>query len=301
MKAVFDDETFGYAIDGVEASPLLVKGASAAIARDSASTLSILIQRLQNAVVEKGGIAKAEREILETYLSFQREIKLMQMAQFAIANGGIEQVKDWSRAEEIIAEQFSGNDVFPGLRSFFEDISRGRYGTQKLSNQVLARGIAYAASGRLTYENERLAAQMRLRPLEARRRQGGVERHCSDCPRWALLGWIEAVEMFAKYAIGMSSCVYNCYCVITTRRKTDRRVGQKEPDPEDESTKNGHWNALPAALQAAAIKGSHAKQIAAYGGVLGTIFVLFKYASRSPAAMNYALGMMNFLLKATTY
>ncbi|RYG58571.1 hypothetical protein EON80_26865 [bacterium] len=306
MKAVFDDETFGFRIDDEVVSALEAKGASAAIARDSQSNIAILMQRLQSDIVLNGGISKSTREIQDTYDAFKRETKLMQMAEFALANGGIDQVTDWTRAEEIIAEQWNGNDDFKGARAFFEDIEKGRYGTRTLNNAGVARGLAYTSSGRLTYENERLAARMQKVELEAKRETGGVERHCGDCPSWAALGWIAAADMFEKYAIGMSRCVYNCYCVIVTRKKSPRTlkdmVAKALKDTEEAEKKSlakAHWYGLPTVLKAAAIIASqdNAKRAASFGVALVTVIGLFKY-SRNPRAATYALGLLKVLLNA---
>lgn len=262
--AYFDEESFSFTIDGEEVSYLQAKGASAAIARDSGANLSIIIQQLQNDVIT----------LQEAYDSFKRETKLLHMAEYALANGGIDQVTDWGPVERIIEEQWNGNDEWPGLRSFFEDVAFGRYGTQQLSPAVLSRGLNYANAGRETYENQRLAARMNLYELDAKRLMGGVETHCQDCPNWARLGWIEAAVMHARYAIGMSRCKVGCYCVIVTRRAAvdvANAVGK---------------NAVLALMQTVAKAGAGA------AGALVAALALMRYSSNNPTAFRFALSLL---------
>ncbi|MBW3636491.1 MAG: hypothetical protein KY445_08515 [Armatimonadetes bacterium] len=268
MKATFDDERFGYSIDGESVDLLTAKGASAGIAREAKANLSILIQRLQN---EQSSLQEADD-------GFKRETKMLHMAEHALAHGGVDQVKDWAPVEAIVAEQWNGNEDFPGLCRFFEDIQNGRYGTQTLSSGVLSRGLQYANAGRATYENERLAAQMRLRDLEAKRVTGAPETHCDDCPAWARLGWIEAAVMYERYAIGMSSCNVACYCVIVTRRAAidaAQAVG---------------WRALLPLLQSAA-------RVAGSGAAIAGALALFRYAGNNPRAVSFALELLMRVLE----
>lgn len=266
MKATFDDGGFGFRIDDEAVDVLTAKGASAGIAREAKANLSILAQRLQNEQIT----------LQEAYDGFKRETKLLHMAEFALANGGIEQVKDWSPVEQIVAEQWSGNEDFPGLRRFFEDIQNGRYGTQTLSSGVLSRGIQYANAGRATYENQRLAAQMAQVDLEAKRVMGGAESHCENCPNWARLGWIDAPEMYDKYPIGASTCSVQCYCVIVTRRvavDVKRVVG---------------WASLLPLLQISA-------KAAGGGAAAAGAFFLFRYLGNNPAAVRLGLEYLSEL------
>ena len=264
MPAIFDDESSTFSIDGEEIEAFAVKGASDSLARDAQSRLSILTQRLQNGQIS----------LQEFYGGAKRETKFLHMAEAALARGGFEQMRpqDWKRVESIVAEQWNGNDRFPGLRAFAEDIERGRYGRESLSRGFAARAQSYANAGRLTYENERLAARMEQHPLEARRVTGAAD-HCENCRDWAALGWIDADRMLNDYPIGASSCNSNCYCVIVTRRKAT----------DTESGRNELFRALE---NAASVAGKVVVPLVV------SAFVLVRVARSSPALMRFVAELL---------
>lgn len=211
MKAVWDDETFSYIIDGKAVSDVVAKGASAAVAKEANAAIRVLSDRLMSGTIS----------LQEWYTGMKRETKMLHMAEAALSRGGFDQMRrqDWDRVEKIVADQWNGVEgKFPGLRRFAKDIERRRYGTQDaLHRSVLTRAGMYGDAGRVTYENERLAVRLETgKKLEAQRVKGAND-HCDDCIAWANLGWIDAGEMMAKYPIGASVCGGRCWCVIVTR------------------------------------------------------------------------------------
>jgi hypothetical protein len=268
MAATFDESSFQFKIDGAEVDALAAKGASDTLARDAQARMAVIIARLESGTIS----------LQEGYDAAKRETKFLHLGEYALAHGGIDQVTDWSGAEAIIAEQWSGNEDFAGLRGLFEDIEKGRYGVNQLGRPVYgggpsfqARLNAYSDAGRLTFENERLAARLEAGELLEAKAVTGASDHCPECMARAALGWIEAHRMYNDYPIGASRCGPNCYCVIVTRRAAI-----------DEANAIG-WHALPAAI------GKVSKVAAPVAvGVLG----LLQVARSNPALMRFLLELL---------
>lgn len=211
MTATWDADRFTYSIDGAVVADITAKGASDALAQQANANIRVLADRLMANTIT----------LQEWYTGMKKETKILHMAEAALARGGFDQMRemDWLRVEKLVAQQWEGIEgKFPGLRSFATDIRDGRYGKgENLERGFLSRSGMYGDAGRLTYENERLA--MRIESgvrLEAKRVKGAND-HCPDCIAWADLGWIDALEMMAKYYIGASVCGGRCWCVIVTR------------------------------------------------------------------------------------
>lgn len=161
----------------------------------------------------------------EFYAGMKETVKNGQMAAMAVARGGWGEVRpaDWGRLEPSIFEQYNGNDKFPGLRKFAEDIKSGRYGTDQLMQGAWSRAAAYAESPRQVYENEHVLARQEAGHEEAIRLLAAVD-HCADCLEWAAMGWIPIDEMLGSYAIGVAACGSRDHCRIATRRVGGREA-----------------------------------------------------------------------------
>lgn len=210
MAVQWNADAFAYFVDGKEIDALRVKGASDAVSREAAANIRVLGDRLQGDIIT----------LQEWYDSMKREVKILHMAEAALARGGIDQMTlaDWERVEGIIAGQYNGvPGEFPGLRAFGIDIQKGRYGKTRLNEAFNRRASMYSNAGRATFENERLTAMVASLTREAKRVLAAAD-HCEDCVRWAALGWIPANEMLEKYPIASSVCGANCFCAIVTRR-----------------------------------------------------------------------------------
>jgi hypothetical protein len=262
--AEWNAETWAYLISGEEVEEIVAKGGSAGIANEFNARIRIASQRLQDGTIEVG----------EWYEEMKRETKLLHMAEYALSRGGISQVEDWTPVEEIVAEQWNGNDDFPGLRAFAEDIVRGRYGAGRLSQALLSRSAQYADAGRLTYENGRLRGRMEAQEIECRRVLGFLD-HCEECRAWAALGWIPAQVMYAHYRIGMSRCGANCWCILQSRRVADE-------------TAQG-WSALGGAVRAAA-------QIAGGLTAAAAALAILRNRRASPALVLWILKRLGAVL-----
>jgi hypothetical protein len=265
MKATFDEEEFLYSIDGQAVDELTAKASSQALSRQFKAQIRLYAQQLQNEQIS----------LQDAYELSRREIKLLHMSEYALANGGIDRVEDWSRVEQIVEQQLNGMEgQYPGFRRFYEDIERGRYGKpgQPLSSEVLARQGAYANAGVATYENERLAARMRLYPMEARRIRGFLD-SCRNCIDWAALGWMDAETMYQHYPIASSICNVNCYCNIVSRRK---RVNAEQSP----------YKVLPAILTGLGRAG------AATGGLAIGALVLLRIARSNPGLTLLVLRLL---------
>lgn len=197
--------------NGNAISPDALKGAAHAATVESKIRIQEISSRLEQNIIT----------VPEWYQEMKVATKVLHASEHALANGGITQVKDWSRAEETIHQQWVGRKAskkkkaFPGLRAFASDVASGRYGTpgENLRQAVLTRASMYADAGNASYENERIAVHMDEGFREACRIKGDVD-SCPTCIAEDGI-WRPADEVVE---IGDSECGSRCHCTIIFRR-----------------------------------------------------------------------------------
>lgn len=140
------------------------------------------------------------------FLGMQVEIKNVHLIGEAMAKGGWNflTLSDFGKVGNIVKGEYKY------LRTFAEQISNG---TQKLDGRFLQRVKQYVFKARTTYTQQQ-RTEKEKRGLNEERRVLGKAEHCSDCLRYADMGW---QPIGTLPPIGDSQCRYFCHCTFEHR------------------------------------------------------------------------------------
>lgn len=154
-------------------------------------------------------------DLTEWQLRMERSIKDIHVASGAIAKGGWHQCKesDWGRIGARVKSEYKY------LAGFAQELANG----MKLDGQFLARAEMYGLAGTGTYEAILRRDDIRAGyDLEMRVTNSG--RPCSDCSRYAAMGWQPAGEL---PGIGQRcQCRSRCQCTFERARSSERSLSR---------------------------------------------------------------------------
>ena len=143
---------------------------------------------------------------------------------------------------------------YPALHGFSADIQQG-----KLSEaQILARSNLYGRSTRVSFEDGRKRSQ----PFgtKAKRKLSGSCDHCTDCVRYAGLGWQSLEELILPTQ--KCQCKANCCCSVEYSTKPAQEL-QEEATQAFEAEISGEFGALFEELAKIALEEEEARAKAA--------------------------------------
>lgn len=195
-----------YQMNGRSMPQSVIKAAADSVSNEARATIRVLSDRLQSGVLS----------LDEWYGGMQEATKLLHASETALARGGWDNMRpsDWERASGKVLEQWEGVEgKFPGLRSFAEDIEKGRYGQNAEMTGLNQRAQMYSDAGHASYENERTFLHEENGFATATRIRGDAD----SCPTCLEEDGVDR-PINEVVEIGNSECGSKCRCVIIYSR-----------------------------------------------------------------------------------